>query len=567
MKHNILKWLSKITGKHKFKVLILAVIQAVLGGSSVLYALLLRNTIDNAAEKNQSGFLLSLGAVIGLVLIQILLRAVVRWLEELSRATIENIFKSRLFEVLLKKDYASVTEVHSGEWQNRLTSDTQVTANGIVEILPGILGMAVKMVGALLMLLVIEPKFMYILIPGGVALILLTYAFRKVLKRLHKSIQEKDGSLRIFLQERLGSLMIVRTFSAETQSREQAEQKMSDHKNARMKRNHFSNVCNIGFAVAMNGMYLLGLGYCGMGIISETVSYGTLTAVLQLISQIQSPFANITGYLPKFYAMTASAERLREAEQFPNDCSTEPKTKAEIKQFYDNQFSEVSLENICFTYRSSDRESVLQNLNLTIQKGQNIAFTGHSGCGKSTVLKLMMCLYHPDGGRMLLHQNDGSQIPLTSEWHRLFAYVPQGNHLMCGTIREMIAFGDIERIHDIDAMNRALQISCADEFVSQLENGIDTPLGERGTGLSEGQMQRIAVARAIFSDSPVLLLDEATSSLDENTEKHLLENLRTMTDKTVIIITHRPKALELCDKVIQFENGGINDRYYQEKWI
>ena len=560
MKHNILKWLSKVTGKHKFKVLILAVIQAVLGGSSVLYALLLRNTIDNAAEKNQSGFLFSLGAVVGLVLVQILLRAVVRWLEELSRATIENIFKSRMFEVLLKKDYASVTEVHSGEWQNRLTSDTQVTANGIVEILPGILGMAVKMVGALLMLLVIEPKFLYILLPGGAALILLTYAFRKVLKRLHKSIQEKDGSLRIFLQERLGSLMIVRTFSAETQSREQAEQKMSDHKNARMKRNHFSNVCNIGFAVAMNGMYLLGLGYCGMGIISETVSYGTLTAVLQLISQIQSPFANITGYLPKFYAMTASAERLREAEQFPNDCSTEPKTKAEIKQFYDNQFSEVSLENICFTYRSSDRESVLQNLNLTIQKGQNIAFTGHSGCGKSTVLKLMMCLYHPDGGRMLLHQNDGSEIPLTSEWHRLFAYVPQGNHLMSGTIREMIAFGDMERTYDIDAMNRALQISCADEFVSQLENGIDTLLGERGTGLSEGQVQRIAVARAIFSDSPVLLLDEATSSLDENTEKHLLENLRTMTDKTVIIITHRPKALELCDKVIQFENGGINDR-------
>ena len=557
MKHNILKWLSVVTGKHKFKVLILAVIQAVLGGSSVLYALLLRNTIDNAAE---NGFLLSFGAVVGLVLIQILLRAVVRWLEELSRATIENIFKSRLFEVLLKKDYASVTEVHSGEWQNRLTSDTQVTANGIVEILPGILGMAVKMVGALLMLLVIEPKFMYILLPGGATLILLTYAFRKVLKRLHKSIQEKDGSLRIFLQERLGSLMIVRTFSAETQSREQAEQKMSDHKNARMKRNHFSNVCNIGFAAAMNGMYLLGLGYCGMGIISETVSYGTLTAVLQLISQIQSPFANITGYLPKFYAMTASAERLREAEQFPNDCSTEPKTKAEIKQFYDNQFSEVSLENICFTYRSSDRESVLQNLNLTIQKGQNIAFTGHSGCGKSTVLKLMMCLYHPDSGKMFLHKTDGSEIPLTSEWHRLFAYVPQGNHLMSGTIREMIAFGDMERTYDIDAMNRALQISCADEFVSQLENGIDTLLGERGTGLSEGQMQRIAVARAIFSDSPVLLLDEATSSLDENTEKHLLENLRTMTDKTVIIITHRPKALELCDKVIQFENGGINDR-------
>ena len=132
---------------------------------------------------------------------------------------------------------------------------------------------------------------------------------------------------------------------------------------------------------------------------------------------------------------------------------------------------------------------------------------------------------------------------------------------MSGTIREIVTFGSEERISDQTAIKRALKISCADEFVSQLENGIDTVLGERGAGLSEGQMQRIAIARAIFSDNPILLLDEATSSLDESTEKQVLENIRSMTDKTVIIITHRPKALEICDDVIQFENGGTNDRY------
>ena len=557
MKENIVKWLSAVTGKYKLYIVFLAILQGVLGGSSVLYAVLLRNTIDSAADKDRSAFLLALSTVVGLVAIQIVLRAVVRWLEEFSRSMIENIFKSRLFEVLLKKDYASVTDTHSGEWLNRLTSDTQVTANGMIEILPGILGMAVKMIGALVMLLIIEPKFLYVLIPGGAALIGLTYAFRKVLKRLHKSIQEKDGSLRVFLQERLGSLMIVRTFSAEQQSKVQADRKMTEHRNARMKRNHFSNVCNIGFSAAMNGMYLLGLGYCGVGIIGGTVSYGTLTAVLQLISQIQSPFANITGYLPKFYAMTASAERLREAESFADDCLTEPKTKEEIQRFYDKDFSGISLRNICFTYRSNDRESVLHDLYLDIQKGQYIAFSGHSGCGKSTVLKLMMCLYHPDSGEMMMQKTDDTEIPLTSEWHRLFAYVPQGNQLMSGTIREIIAFGNPERINDTDCMNRALQISCADDFVQELESGVDTVLGERGTGLSEGQMQRIAIARAIFSDNPILLLDEATSSLDENTEKRLLENIRNMTDKTVVIITHRPKALEICDRVIRFENGGI----------
>lgn len=159
MRNNIIRWISEVIGKHKIKILLLSLIQAVLGGSGVIYALLLRNAIDNAAEKDQTAFILSLTAVIALVVIQILLRASVRWLEELSRSTIENILKSRLFEVLLKKDYSAVTAVHSGEWINRLTSDTKVTADGIVEILPGIIGMVVKMAGAFIMLFVIEPSF------------------------------------------------------------------------------------------------------------------------------------------------------------------------------------------------------------------------------------------------------------------------------------------------------------------------------------------------------------------------------------------------------------------------
>lgn len=557
MKNNTLKWLSDVVGKHKINVLLLSLIQALLGGSGVVYALLLRNGIDSAAEKDRSGFVFALVSVVVLVLVQITLRAVVRWIEEHSRSAMENIFKSRLFETLLKKDYASVTGIHSGEWMNRLTSDTKVAADGMVDIFPGAVGMAVKMAGAFVMLLIIEKRFLFIILPGGAALLLLTYLFRKVLKRLHKSIQENDGRLRIFLQEHLGSLIIVRSFSAEERTAEQGKQKMSAHKDARMKRNHFSNVCNIGFSAAMNGMYLVGFAYCGFGIIGGTVSYGTLTAILQLISQIQSPFANITGYLPKFYAMTASADRLREAEDFADDCTDEAFDSGEIKDFYDNEFSAVKLDNVCFKYKDDDRESVLENVSFVINKGENLAFTGHSGCGKSTVLKLLMCLYHCDGGRIMIQKTDGTETELTGRWHRLFAYVPQGNHLMNGTIRDIIAFSDKEA--DEDRIRSALKISCAEEFVSELENGTDTVLGERGAGLSEGQMQRIAVARAIYSDAPVLLLDEATSSLDEATEKQLLENIRSMTDKTVLIVTHRPAALNICDKIIRFTENGTEE--------
>lgn len=561
MKNNTLKWLYEVTGKKKTGIMILLGVQIVLGLLSVCYALFLKGIIDAAAKQDRSGFFSAMVMLVGLVVLQIALRAIVRWLEEFSRSSIENVLKKRLFSMLLRKNYASVTEVHSGEWMNRLTSDTVVCAGGVTEILPGMAGMIVKMVGALAMILALEPRFAYILIPGGAALVLLTYAFRKVLKRLHKNIQEKDGELRVFLQEHLGSMLIVRSFAVEKQVEEEAEEKMEEHKAARMRKNWFSNLCNIGFLGAMNGMYLFGLGYCGYGILTGTISYGTLTAILRLVSQIQSPFANITGYLPKFYAMTASAERLMEAEQMEDDCPDGVIEVEEIGRFYQDEFAAIGFENVDFTYlRSIDGKEipmVLQGVNLQIKKGEYIAFTGQSGCGKSTLLKLLMCLYPLDGGKRYLLKNNSELQELTSEWHRLFSYVPQGNQLMSGTIREIVAFSDKRNMQQEDKIRHSLKIACADEFVKELENGIDTLLGERGAGLSEGQMQRIAIARAVFSDNPILLLDESTSALDEKTEKQLLGNLSSMTDKTVLIVTHRPAVLEICNRVIVMNEAGI----------
>lgn len=565
MKNNsTLKWLWKITGFKKIYIAVLIFIQAVLGINSAIYTVLLKNIIDSAMSESFSDFKLYVLEIILLVAFNLILRAFVRLLEEYSRSTFENILKERLFSCLLKKNYASVTSIHSGEWINRLTNDTVVTSNAIVEIFPGIVGMTVKLFAALIMILKLEPRFAYILFPCGALLIFFTYAFRKKLKRLHKKIQEKDGNLRTFLQERLGSLIIVRTFSAEKQTEKDSLEKMQEHKNARMKRNHFSNFCNIGFGMAINGMYILGIIYCGYGILIGTVSYGTLMAVAQLIAQIQSPFANITGYLPKFYAMTASAERLMESENFEDYHKKNIIEKSRIQSFYKNDFKGISFENVDFTYTppvcnnnsKKNMPVVLKNINIEIKKGEYIALTGHSGCGKSTFLKLLMCLYPVDSGEKFLLTNNG-KIRLTSEWCRLFAYVPQGNQLMSGTIREIIAFSDKSRAFFDKDIKNALKISCADEFIDNLENGVDTFLGERGTGLSEGQMQRIAIARAVFSENPILLLDEATSALDEKTEKKVLSNLKNLTDKTVIIVTHRPAALDICNKIVRFSDDGV----------
>ena len=335
-----------------------------------------------------------------------------------------------------------------------------------------------------------------------------------------------------------------------------------------MKRVRFSNICNIGFGTAMNGMYLFGAVYCGYGILTDAITFGTLTAITQLISQIQSPFANITGYLPKFYAMTASAERLMEIEQFEDE-GAQPLPLDEVKVYYAERLKSIGLKNARFTYfpnvesvgalSKDDQPIVLNDISIEIQKGEYVAFTGHSGCGKSTVLKLLMSIYRLDGGERYVTDINGRSEELNSKWHRLFAYVPQGNQLMSGTIREVVSFADKRHSDNDKKISKALKIACADEFVNELENGIDTLLGERGTGLSEGQMQRIAIARALFSECPILLLDEATSALDEVTERKVLENLRSMTDKTVVIVTHRPAALDICDRILRFTESGIEE--------
>ena len=548
-----LHFINEVAGKSRLYNIFLLLVQMVLGISSVFYALLLRGLIDGAVAHDSKKMLTFCVLFAALVVGQIALRAVLRFLEEYAKATYENAFKSRLFAGLLTHNYGAVTATHSGEWMNRLTSDTVVVSEGLATIVPGVAGMITKMAGALVVILIMEPRFAYILVPGGILLVLLTYIFRKQLKKLHKQMQEKDGLVRIFLQEHLGSLMIVKAFGKEADSLTEAESHMSEHKKARMRKNHFSNVCNIGFGAVMNGAYVFGAVYGAFGIYNGTMTYGTFMAMLQLISQIQNPFANITGYLPKYFAMLASAERLMEIEVYEKDkvralekvCAKVRMSDEQSRYTPDN--STFGLSHVDFTYLppvitegDTIMPIVLKDCSLMIRKGEFVAFTGSSGCGKSTVLKLLMGLYTVDAGEV--YGCDRS----------MFAYVPQGNQLMSGSIRDIITFSDKDKSGDEAGIYRALRIACADGFIAELEQGIDTLLGERGLGLSEGQMQRLAIARAIYSDRPVLLLDEATSALDAGTEEAVLENLRSMTDKTVIIVTHRPAALKLCDRQIAF---------------
>lgn len=548
---------ARANGKKRF-VGLLVLLHTLLGVFGSCYALLLSAIVDSASLRDMDGFVTNCIFAVSLVMVQWAMRILVRYLEEYTVSSLENRLKHQLFKKLLTGDYARVTATHSGEWLNRLTSDASVVAGGMTMILPGIIGMSVRLVVAMVMMVVIAPIFGIGLVIGGLVVVGLSWGLRSIMKKLHRKMRDADGKLRVFLSERLGSLMIIRAFEQETSTLDQADKLMANHKKARMRKNHVSNAFMGGFSLAVNCMYVFSAIYCGYGILCGTMSYGTFTAMLQLVGQAQNPIGKISGFFPQYSAMLASAERLMEAESYEQ----EPQESAveDVSEFYRTCFRNIGLRSAGFTYLpvgdpesgKETRPTVLKNLDMQIEKGQYVAFCGPSGCGKSTVLKLLMSMYTLDEGQRYLTDAAGEQ-ELTASWRGLFAYVPQGNHLMSGTIREVVTFDAPRTEGQDDKIRFALKIACADQFVSELPEGLDTLLGERGAGLSEGQMQRIAIARAIFSDRPVLLLDEATSALDEQTEAKLLDNLRSMTDKTVIIVTHRPAALEITDKIITFK--------------
>ena len=555
---NTIAWLLESVKGYKGYLFVLVLLQIFVNGGGVCYALIMKGIVDSAVAQNKAGFVKGLGSFGLLMLTLLFLRILLRQMEEATRSGMENRLKAKLFEKLLQKDYESVNALHSEEWMNRMTSDTAVCAGGMTDILPGFLGLLVRLVGALGMVLVLQRGLAYILIPGGVVFMGITLILRKYLKAYHKKVQEKDGAVRVFVQEHISSMLILRTFGVEQEALQGADRELREYRKARMKKALVSNFCNTGFSVAINGMYLLGLGYCGFGIVNGTVSYGTLTAILQLIGQLQTPLAGISGFVPRFYATLASGERLMEVESFKETDTKNVKSAEEAKQIYENRLREIRLDKVAFDYHKEKEDfQVLQEVSLRVQKGDYVAITGTSGCGKSTLLKLLMGIYEPKSGKIEALLEDGSTMPIF-DLKRLFAYVPQGNYLMSGTIREIVTFGKEKETKDHTlTVEQALQLACG-EFVFELPEGLETVLGEKGAGLSEGQMQRIAIARALYTDAPVLIMDESTSALDGATEIALLQNLKQLKNKTVFIVTHRPEALRICNREVEFgENGMI----------
>ena len=544
------KWIIKNAKPQVINIIVISVIYAVMAYLGVAVATLSRGIVDSAVNSDIGGIVYYAVILVSLTVGQLIIRIVSKVVNFNIQAKLEMSIKQSIFNSIIRKKYDKISQIHTGELLNRITSDVLVVVSSIISIVPNMVYFIVKLIGVFVVLFAIDKTFCLVFIIGGALMFGVVLLFKSKMKALHKAVQESDGKTRSFFQEIFSSLLVVKVFNAEKKVSENAMNLQMNNFKIRRKRNYISIVATTGFSFVFSLGYMYALIWGAFAISDHIITYGVLTSMLALVTQIQGPVRGISSILPSYYSALASAERLMDIENLENE-DVVNKSLIDTKDLY-SKTKEIIFDNITFSY---GRENVLENTRLVLNKGDFALLVGISGIGKSTLTKLLLDVISPDKGEIYLNLSDGEKVYIDKNIRSLFSYVPQGNFLLSGTIRDNIAFVSSEP--DEQKIIDSAKIACAYDFIGNLPNGLDTRVGENGKGLSEGQIQRIAIARAVYSDAPIIIFDEATSALDANTEVQLLKNLKNLKNKTCILISHKMAAKEICNKEIIIKDKKI----------
>lgn len=538
------KWIRRNTGNRDAEGVVLILLNALSAVCNTSFAVLSKNVIDSAQSKNfelLKKYVLILFSVIAL---QMLARIFASILEAVSQGRAEISLKTNVFASILGGNFAKMNHYHSGELMTRLTADVSVVSEASVHIVPAAVLNIVKIISSAVTLLVLDKNFALVFIVCGIAVSSAALILRNPIKKIHRIVLEKDEKLRSFMQESVENLFAVKVFGIERKMASRSQKKQKDLYFARIKGAGVSAVSHLGFSLAFGMGFLAAVAYGANGILKGTITFGTVTSMILLVNQFQSPVAGITAVIPAFFGMVTSASRLAEI--------TENKTEKEkFENINYEDFENITASGLTFDY---DGEPVIENADFTINKGDFVGICGRSGAGKTTLFKLLTGLYEPVSGSISVKTADG--IKNASALRSLISFVPQDNMLFSGTVRENITL--LNQNADEKEIENALKISCADEFVKSFSLGLETVLSEDGGRISQGQAQRLAIARALLSGKKILLMDEATSALDAETERKFIENLKAVNGITVLFITHRKEVLHNCNKIIQISGGEID---------
>lgn len=547
MKHHPLVWLLGQMRRRFWAIALMIAAQVANALLGVYFALGSRGVIDSAVAGDKQAFFRACITQALIIAGIILTLTLLRHLREQLRALLERDWKQKLLHGLLHGEYADVSAYHSAELLNRLNNDVAKVNDGILSVFPAAAAMVARLVAAVAVLGALDGTFTLIVLILGAVVLVATALMRRRLKELNKRVSHHDGLVSAFLQEIMEKLLMVQAMDVAREVERRSDGLLDERYQLQRKRKNVSLLTNTGISLMSYGSGFFALCWCAWRMLSGQMTFGGLTAVVHLVGQLQAPFVNLSGVMPQYVAMLASAERLMELDAIQG----QPAPAEEEPAALYSRMDAIGAENLSFSY---DRDPVLQQAAFTLPKGAFAAITGPSGIGKSTLLKLLLGIFKPEEGGLYLRCGDES-IPLDRGTRRLFAYVPQGNLLLSGTLLENLT---IARPNATEAqIKEALFVSAMEDYLPLLPDGLHTVIGESAAGLSEGQAQRLAIARAVLGGAPILLLDECTSALDPETEKKVLSRIRALPGRTCIAVTHRNAAVELCDWQLQLENGGI----------
>ena len=514
--------------------------QAVLG---VIFALGTKKVIDSAISGIREDFLLACLMQGGIIIGSLLCALLYRYFHDTLAAELDRDWKKHFLGKILHGNFSSVSSFHSAEIVNRLNNDVKTIDDGILSIIPNLSSMAARLVSAFAVLAAMEPLFGTAVLLCGILFVAVTAFIRKPLKVLHKKVSEADGKVSGIIQESSEKLLMIQAMDVSSEIEKRAEKLFGNRFSFQKKRRNLSLFANTSISFLSQAASFAALIWCSFNLLNGAMTFGSLTAITQLVSQLQMPLVGISGIIPQYIAMSAAAERLLEIENIENE--PEP-IEISPEDIY-SKINCISGEGISFAY---DRDKIFDGFSFSVPKNCFAAVTGPSGSGKSTLIKILLGIFVPSEGKVSFDCGN-EKITVGRSTRKLFAYVPQGNLLLSGTLRDNLVITKPSASEE--EISFALHISAMEDYLSSLPEGLDTVLGENGAGLSEGQAQRLAIARAVLSGAPILLLDECTSALDPETEIKVLERLHALPDRTCIAVTHRPAAMEICDVEIKIE--------------
>lgn len=526
------------------RVIWICVLRVVLVCLSLLTTLVTKDLVD-AAVSAKEAILWKSGLLLLVVMIaQIVLGWITSMVSLRASTKLQRSLQGTLIRDILTKEYSTLKSYHSGELVNRVFSDAGVIKGGVMGILPSIIGTLVSFIGAAAILIALDWRFVLLLACAGLVGTVIVLCFRKPMKERHLRMQKAEDKLHASIQETLENIRLIKASLSEKRVYRQIDSRQETMEKEQMRQGKFHILMNNSMGLMFNFSWLFCMLWGCAAIFRGELTYGSLAAMIQLIGRVQGPIASAVSIAGEIYRVIASAERLMELTDLPSETMGEP-----LKDF-----DEINIDHVTFRYEDGT-DDVLRDISCTIRRGEFVALTGTSGGGKTSLFQLLLGIYSPNKGTVV-YRTGPAETPASRETRALFSYVPQGNTLFSGTLRENLTMFTDEAT---DAeIAEAVRAACIDDLTEEI--GLDAELGERGVGISEGQAQRVAVARALLTRAPILLLDESTSALDEETEARMLQNISAMRDKTCLIVTHRKAALAICDYRLHITEGRMTKR-------